>query len=157
MIDVSTRHGMFGVTRWRDRTRAMGALLMAVAAAAAWMARDLPIVHWGTVGPGAFPLLLTTVLAVAGLVLALRSRTPPVAAQVRSPSAPWMPLAGMALFALTLPWLGTLLALSLCGMVIARSTSGYWGRACLIGPGLAVLLHGVVMWGLATPLPWWLP
>jgi len=140
---------------WRGSARGVGALLMALAAGAAWLAHDLPIVHRGTVGPGAFPLVLAVVLAGAGLVLALRRQMPSGPVQVQP--ALWMPLAGMLLFALTMPWLGTLLALALCGTVIARSTSGSWGRAFIIGPGLAVLLHGVVMWGLATPLPWWLP
>jgi hypothetical protein len=133
----------------------VGVLLLALAAGAAWLARDLPFVHRATVGPGAFPLLLAAGLGVIGLVLALRRAVP----QKPMPglSSAWALLGGMLLFPLTFPWLGTLPALALCGTVIARTTSRSWARACLIGPGVAALLHGVLMWGLGTPLPWWLP
>ena len=140
---------------WSGGSRVVGVLLMALAAWAAWLARDLPLIHRGTVGPGAFPWLMVAGLALSGLVIALRRCSLPL--PMKGLSAPLTPLAGMLLFPLTMPWLGTLLALALCGTVVAHNMSGSWRRACIIGPGLAVLLHGVVMWGLGTPLPWWLP
>ncbi|MCU0942792.1 MAG: tripartite tricarboxylate transporter TctB family protein, partial [Hydrogenophaga sp.] len=118
---------------WASGSRAVGVLLMALAAGAAWLALDLPFVHRGTVGPGAFPGLLAAAMGAAGLVLALRRPAP----QEPMPglSGAWALLGGMLLFPLSFPWLGTLPALALCGTVIARTTSRSWARACLIGPG----------------------
>jgi len=140
---------------WAHGSRAVGVLLMALAAWSAWLARDLPLMQRDTVGPVAFPVLMAAGLGLAGLVIARRRFSLPWS--IKGLSAHSVPLAGMLLFPLTLPWLGTLMALALGGTVMAHSTSGSWRRACLIGPGLAALLHGVVVWGLGTPLPWWLP
>jgi putative tricarboxylic transport membrane protein len=144
------------VLRWLTGPRLSGLLLVALAAGAAWLARDLPIVHRGTVGPGAFPWLLTVGLGLAALTMALRRPSSPPLPRSRN-AGTWVLLGGMLTFPLTMNWLGTLPALALCGTLIAGATSGSWRRACLIGPGLAALLHAVLMWGLGTPLPWWMP
>jgi putative tricarboxylic transport membrane protein len=141
---------------WLTGPQLSGLLLVALAAAAAWLARDLPVVHRGTVGPGAFPWLMAGGLALAGLALTLRQPSPPPLPRSAN-TGTWVLLGGMLTFPLAVPWLGTLPALALCGTLIARATSGSWRRACVIGPGLATMLHAVLMWGLGTPLPWWLP
>lgn len=139
---------------WIRNPRLPGLLIITLAACAAWLARDLPVMHRSTVGPGAFPLLVATALAACGL--ALLSRAPALAAPKAGAAGAWPQLASMAVFPLLLPHLGTLPATAISGTMLARITSGSWRRALIIGPGLAALLHALVMWGLGTPLPWWL-
>lgn len=141
--------------RTPDRSRAMGLMLMALAAGAAYLARNLPLVHQGTVGPGAFPWLLASGLALCGLAMLLK---PPPVGEV-APHAPgaWTLLAAVVLFPLLMPFLGSLLSTAICGTAVARVTAGSWQRATVMGSGLAAGLHGLIMWGLGTPMPWWIP
>jgi hypothetical protein len=133
-------------------TKACGLILVALAVAAGLMAHGLPVVHRGTIGPGAFPLLLAFALAVSGVVLCLRK--PDACSHRTAPSAGWKILAVLPLFPLLLTELGTVVALSACGIGVARITSGSWVKALLIGCSIAAGLHLLFMLGLGVPLPW---
>lgn len=138
-----------------DRTRTIGLLLMALATSAAFLARNLPLVHQGMVGPGAFPWLLASGLAICGLAILLKI-APSSEVAPQAPGA-WTLLAAVALFPLLMPLLGSLLSTAICGTAVARITAGSWHRAIVMGSGLAAGLHGIIMWGLGTPMPWWIP
>lgn len=129
-----------------------GLLIIALAGLAGYLARELPIFHQGTVGPGAFPLLLAAGLALSGVLLFFRR--PDGCCQSPAPGAAWKLLILLPLFPLLVSDVGSLLALSACGVGVARVISGSWTQALVVGLGLACVLHLLLILGLGVPLPW---
>jgi putative tricarboxylic transport membrane protein len=135
--------------------RWLGWLLVMLAAAAAYLARDLPLQLHGRVGPGAFPLVLSLLLAACGLVLAIR---PCSEVQVTNPSSmPWLTLAALTLFPVLLPITGSLISATVCATLVARMTSGSWLKGLAIGLLTVAGLHVLLIGALGTALPWWIP
>ncbi len=132
--------------------KACGLLIVALAVAAGYLAHQLPVVHQGTIGPGAFPLLLAAGLALSGVVLYFRK--PDCCSHSQAPMASWKMLAMLPLFPLLAAELGTGVALSVCGIGVARITSGSWIKALAIGLFIAAGLHLLLMLGLGVSLPW---
>lgn len=132
--------------------KACGLIIVVLALAAVYLAHELPIVHQGTIGPGAFPLLLACGLALVGVFLCLRK--PECCGCNPAPTASWKILAMLPLFPLLVSELGTVIALSACGIGVARITSGSWVKALAIGGLIALGLHLLLMLGLGVPLPW---
>lgn len=129
-----------------------GLILIVLALGAGVLAHELPIIHQGTIGPGAFPLLLVVGLALNGLALCFRQ--PDGCGHSPAHMASWKILAMLPLFPLLVAELGTVVALSACGIGVARITSGSWVKALAIGLFIAVGLHVLLMLGLGMQLPW---
>lgn len=138
----------------QQRTWVALGLLLTLALGAAWLARDLPLMQRGTIGPGAFPMMLIAGLAVCALLL-IRAPASSACCPELSNGTAWRMLGAIALFPLLVPYTGTLIPAGLSAMLIARQTAVSWLRAGLIGLGIALLLHTLIVWGLGLPLPLW--
>lgn len=153
-------------TMWRwsrvnnPRDLTVGLLYVAAGlgfAAKAWWSYEL-----GTgarMGPGYFPVLLGLVLVGLGITVGLRALHPN-APTVRTERWDWRSLLWMtgsvALFGLTLPWLGLVVSVALLVLVSSRASHEFtWRGALGAALSLAILNYLVFVRGLGLPFQAW--
>jgi hypothetical protein len=136
-----------------------GLLFLAAGLAAVALGRGYPVGTTASMGPGYFPRVLGGLLAVLGLVAAVRSLrpAPAVVAMPAFRARPFlMVLVSVAAFAVALPKLG-LVAASMLLVVLSRMAApGFrWVDVLVFGAGLTAFCTAVFVWGLKMPMALW--
>ena len=121
--------------------RVLGVVVLLVAIAMAWAARDYAaVVSYEPVGPKAFPLLLAALLAVCGAWLALRP-----SAQVDFSLASIKPImlcaAAIVVYAAVFQFLGFIIATALMALPVGRLFGGSLRQSAVYGLLLGVALY----------------
>lgn len=136
-----------------------GVLFVAAAVAFLVLGRRYPVGTAASMGPGYFPRVLGGILAVLGLLVALRAIRP-AAARVALPPVRVRPVAMVLLsvvaFGLALPKLGLVTASMLVVVLSRTAGSGFrWVEVLLLGAGLTGLCAAIFAWGLKLPMTLW--
>ncbi|SDJ02114.1 tripartite tricarboxylate transporter TctB family protein [Billgrantia gudaonensis] len=133
--------------------RIAGAVLLVLAVAAWWLSHDYTSGFGQSVGPGAFPRLVSVPLGVLALYLMLRpgfnQRWPRRAAQLRQLGM----LAVLALYAGLVEPLGFLPSALLAVVVLIRLFGARWRQALPFGALLTSSLYLLFEFALGMPLP----
>ncbi len=122
--------------------RILGAACLVVAAGMAWAAKDYAApISYEPVGPRAFPLLLSGLMAAGGAWLVARPgghRSGLGLAQVRT-----LGLAAVAVFvyAALFQWLGFSLATAAMAVPVGMTFGGSWKQALAGGAGMGLVLY----------------
>jgi hypothetical protein len=137
-----------------------GLVFVLIGAAGVVFGQDLTIGTSGRMGPGYFPILLSWLIILIGLLVGFRGLTlegPPVERVQLRPIV--FVIAGILMFG----WLLDLIGLALTTVVLTL-VAAYARRdaslkeTLLLGAGLAVFAVVVFVYGLSQPLPaWWGP
>jgi len=155
------------MTGWSVLTRKdvlAGAMFMGVALLGLWVSREYPIGTALRMGTGYVPRLLCWVLlALGACVLVQGLREAPRDAPSEQGAVArfgWRPLvlvtASLALFALTLEWLGLVVAILLLTIAGAYATRGRGIiEALLAAFVLITLCWGIFVYGLQLTIPVW--
>jgi hypothetical protein len=138
----------------RAARRAAAALALAALAAAA-IAMQWPLGTRPWIGPGLFPLLAASGLLVLALSLLWRPAEAVPGAIGANAESTVLTLAGVALFALLLPWTGSVGAASVTGALASRAAGTAWRVAVVIGLAGSGGLHLLLVLGLGHRLPLW--
>lgn len=130
-----------------------GVLFMAFGGLAMFLARTYPTGTASRMGPGYFPAALGGLLALIGLVVALRATRQPGEPVRRVWSAPMILILGAVLaFALILPYAG--LIPSILALVVVSSLAGgslRWKAVTLEAAILCLVATALFVWGLGLP------
>lgn len=122
--------------------RILGLLALALAITMAWMAQGYQAdFSYEPVGPRAFPLLLATVLALAGMWLAVRPGKAASATRWRPAPALLLVMAAMLVYALLFQTLGFVLATTLMALPVGLSFGGRPLPSLVAGVGLGLGLY----------------
>lgn len=141
----------------RDMQDVLGGLgLTALGVFAAFYAQRYEFGDLNRMGPGFFPVVLGSLLAVLGLVIALPAwlrKGPAVEVKWKTFA---LVMISLVAFALTLKWLGLILAtvLSVVLSTLADDDTR-WKSRLLIAAGVAVVTYAVFGFGLKMSLPVW--
>jgi putative tricarboxylic transport membrane protein len=122
--------------------RILGAACVVVAAGMAWFAKDYAApISYEPVGPRAFPLLLSALLAAGGAWLVLRPG--PHASGLRLMHVKTLGLTAVAVFAYALLFelLGFTVATTLMAIPVGMAFGGSWRQALAGGAGLGIALY----------------
>ena len=132
-----------------------GVMLIAIGAAAMFIARNYPFGTALRMGPGYFPTVLGAVLCLFGLYLVVRG-----ARSTETISSDWslkalvvVPLS-LVLFGLLIDRAGFIPALA--ALIIGASAAGKefrWAEVALLAIGLTLFCVVVFIWGLGLPYP----
>lgn len=120
--------------------RKLGALALALAAFLGWYGYSLEAAFsYEPIGPRAFPLIVSAVIAVCGLILTLKggNRVEPNSsgANVRI----WLMIAILSGYAVTFQLLGFIISTALMTTLVARLFGGTWFKALIGGVGMGIL------------------
>jgi putative tricarboxylic transport membrane protein len=134
--------------------RRAGVVLLVLALAVAWTARDYRVAFIADpVGPRAFPLVAALLVAMGAVPLVLRplpaAAWPRGAVRVRIATA----AGALALYPLLLPWLGFIATTGSLMWVLALLFGGRGGRAALAAFGMALGMYVLFVYALGVPLP----
>ena len=136
---------------------AAGVAFSAIGAAGLWLGRDYPIGTSLQMGPGYMPAALSSLLALIGLLVAIRGA---LAEGQPLPSWHFRPLilvsAGLLIFSLLIESAG--LPVAVLSTVIVGALGGREFRfkeVFLLGVGLAAGAVAIFAWGLGLPFPVW--
>ncbi len=121
--------------------RILGAACVVAAAGMAWAARDYAApISYEPVGPRAFPLLLSALLAIGGLWLVFK----PVLRAGQFSAAKMLPIglcaAAIVIYALLFQLLGFTLATALMAVPVGMAFGGSWKQSLAGGVGLGLVL-----------------
>jgi putative tricarboxylic transport membrane protein len=134
--------------------RWLGALLLLLAATAAWQARGYRVAFIADpVGPRAFPLVAAALVALGGGWIALRPATG-AGGPARAPIARLgAAAAALALYPVALPVLGFITATGALMWLLALLFGGRGVRAALAGLLIAAAMYALFVYALGVPLP----
>lgn len=132
-----------------------GAIFLAFAIGFGVVSTAYPMGSTAQMGPGYYPLLLSGVLGLLGLVIALAGwRKPAQQMVVVRPLALISVLAAPLLFAVTLRPLGFVPAVILTSLLATMAAPRMsWIARILTAIGLAVGCTAIFIWALGIPLP----
>ena len=131
-----------------------GLVIIAVAAAAYWLARHLPAGAGGGMGPGTLPKGLALLLGVLGVVLLVNSFTESEGAARWSIRGPLVVLGAMVLFGLAVRPLGLAVAGPLAIAVAAfASSEARWRETLVYGLAMTAFCVGLFKFALGLPIP----
>lgn len=135
-----------------------GLVFVTIGAAGVYFGQDLTFGSASRMGPGYFPILLSVLIILVGLIVALRGLTikgPPVEPIQLRPVL--FVVASVLMFGYLLDAIGlalTTIALTVVAAYARRDAS--LKEALLLGGGLAVFAVVVFVYALSQPLPaWW--
>jgi len=132
-----------------------GLAVIAVAAVAFWLVRDLPGGNGGGMGPGTLPKGLALLLGVLGLALAIGSfleRGLPLGRW--SVRGPLLILGALVVFGLAVRPLGLVVAGPLAIVVGAFASSEVrWGETLVFGALMTAFCIGLFKFALGLPIP----
>ena len=116
--------------------RILGAVCVVVAAAMAWFAQGYaPEISYEPVGPRAFPLLLSVLMAIGGLWLVIRPSQTDGSFDFKLIG--WSALA-IVVYASLFQMLGFTLATTLMAVPVGMAFGGSWWKSLLGGVGLGL-------------------
>jgi putative tricarboxylic transport membrane protein len=122
--------------------RILGAACVVVAAGMAWAAQDYAApISYEPVGPRAFPLLLSGLLAAGGAWLVLRPSPHSSGLGLASLKMLGLTAAAVFAYALLFEWLGFTLATTLMAVPVGLAFGGRWTQALAGGAGLGLVLY----------------
>lgn len=130
---------------------------MFIGIGAAIVAREYPMGTGGRMGPGYFPIVLSSMLAILGLVIMVKGfgkDGPPVDKFAMRPLI--LILLAVVIFGVIAKWLG--LALSLIVLVLISAFGGHEFKlkeVLLAGVVLSAFSIAVFVYGLKLPFPVW--
>lgn len=119
--------------------RILGGVCVIAAAGMAWAAKDYAAaISYEPVGPRAFPLLLSALMAIGGAWLVLKPS--PGAGGFDWAHARLIGLSALAIvvYALLFQWLGFTLATALMAVPVGMAFGGTWWKCLLGGAGLGL-------------------
>jgi putative tricarboxylic transport membrane protein len=134
-----------------------GIMFIAFAAVALWAARGYSLGSAGHMGPGYFPMLLGSVLALLGLILVGRSLVVAGEPVTRVHILPLAVIAiGVCLFGVLIERLGLVVALVAATLVTALASREQRPiELVALALVLAVFSVGIFVYALRLPLPVW--
>jgi hypothetical protein len=135
-----------------------GAVFLLIGAAGAWFGHDLAFGTAARMGPGYFPVLLSWLIILIGVIVAMRGLT------IEGPAIEPMHLrpilfvvAAVLMFGYLIDTIGlalTAIVLTIVAAYARRDAS--LGETLLLGAGLAIFAVLVFAYALSQPLPaWW--
>jgi hypothetical protein len=136
-----------------------GVLFLAFGGGAVVLGRRYPFGTTAEMGPGFFPTLLGSLLALMGVIACARSMRR-AKAEAHIPTIHWRPvvivLGSVAIFAIALPALGLVVA-SMLLLVLSRFAAPEfrWGEVVLFGAALTAACTMVFVWALKMPMLIW--
>jgi putative tricarboxylic transport membrane protein len=132
-----------------------GLAIIAVAALAFWLARDLPAGNGGGMGPGTLPKGLAVLFALLGLALLLNSLFEKGERLARwSIRGPLLILGALVVFGLAVRPLGLAIAGPLAIAVAALSSDEVrWKETLVFGVLMTVFCIGLFKFALGLPIP----
>jgi putative tricarboxylic transport membrane protein len=131
-----------------------GLVIIAVAAAAYWLARHLPAGAGGGMGPGTLPKGLAMLLGVLGVVLLVNSFRESEGAPRWSIRGPLFVLGALVVFGLAVRPLGLAVAGPLAIAAAAFSSSEVrWRETLLFGLAMTAFCVGLFKFALGLPIP----
>lgn len=135
-----------------------GLMFVALGLGFAYGALDYPSGSSESPGPGFFPYGLGLILAALGALTLLKAMTVHTVDGEPVGEIAWRPLGkiigAVALFGISLPWLGMLIALPLLVIITARAGEEFHWREALVNA--AILTFGswaIFAWGLNLEMP----
>jgi hypothetical protein len=123
-----------------DRNLARGAFLLAIALVFGLQALRYPIGSFGRAGPGLFPLIVSSLLALIGVITVVRSRFTPTEALTLNPkniAIILVSLCGFAVISAKLNMIAGIVFMVFCSSFAARTYS--IRRNLLISAGLVAV------------------
>lgn len=131
-----------------------GLAIIAVAALAYWLARDLPAGAGGGMGPGTLPKGLALLLGVLGVVLLVKSFSESEGAARWAVRGPLFVLGAMVLFGLAVRPLGLAVAgpLAIAAAAFA-SAEARWRETLVYGLAMTAFCIGLFKFALGLPIP----
>jgi putative tricarboxylic transport membrane protein len=131
-----------------------GLAIIAVAAAAYWLARHLPAGAAGGMGPGTLPKGLALLLGILGAVLLVNSFRESEGAARWSIRGPLFVLGALVVFGLAVRPLGLAVAGPLAIAAAAFSSSEVrWRETLLFGLAMTAFCVGLFKFALGLPIP----
>ncbi len=122
--------------------RLLGAVCVVAAAGMAWAAKDYAApISYEPVGPRAFPLLLSALMAIGGAWLVLRPTLKGGAFTGVPVALLGMSALAVVVYALLFQWLGFTLATALMALPVGLAFGGNWRQALAGGAGLGLVLY----------------
>ena len=137
-----------------------GLMFAAIGAIFAWSATSYSFGVSAQPGPGYFPFGLGVLLAVLGIVVILKALTVESEEDERIGALAWRPLlvivASVALFGITLPWLGLVVALPLLNIGAGWAGDEFRWKDALIAAAVLTLASWIIfILGLRLTIPLW--
>lgn len=120
--------------------RKLGALALALAAFLAWYGYGLEAAFsYEPIGPRAFPLAISAIIAVCGLLLTIKggNRVEPNSGGANARI--WLMIAILSGYAATFQLLGFIISTALMTVLVARLFGGTWIKAITGGIGMGIL------------------
>jgi putative tricarboxylic transport membrane protein len=132
-----------------------GVVIIAVAALAYWLARDLPAGSGGGMGPGTLPKGLAVLFGLLGLALLLSSLVEKGEGLARwSARGPLFVLGALVVFGLAVRPLGLAVAGPLAiGIAALSSDEVRWKETLLFGALMTLFCIGLFKFALGLPIP----
>ena len=136
-----------------------GAMFAAFGALFAFFATSYDIGTGARMGPGYFPLILGILLALLGIFVAIGSLAK-TNSQTELEAVGWrelvMVLGAVAIFAVTLPWLGMVISVALLILISAMADYQFsWKETTISIIVLVVMSYFVFVKGLELQFPVW--
>jgi putative tricarboxylic transport membrane protein len=120
--------------------RKLGALALALAAFLAWYGYDLKAAFsYEPIGPRAFPLIVSAIIAMCGLILTIKggNRVEPNSGGANARI--WLMIAILSGYAASFQLLGFIISTALMTVLVARLFGGTWLKALVGGIGMGIL------------------
>lgn len=120
--------------------RKLGALALALAAFLAWYGYGLEAAFsYEPIGPRAFPLAISAIIALCGLILTIKggNRVEPNSSAANARI--WLMIAILSGYAATFQLLGFIISTALMTTLVARLFGGSWLKAMVGGVGMGIL------------------
>jgi putative tricarboxylic transport membrane protein len=120
--------------------RKLGVLALVLAAFLAWHGHTLEAAFsYEPIGPRAFPLAISVIIALCGLILTIKggNRVEPNSSGANARL--WLMIAILSGYAVTFQLLGFILSTALMTTLVARLFNGTWTKAVIGGLGMGVL------------------
>lgn len=120
--------------------RKLGALALALAAFLAWYGYGLEAAFsYEPIGPRAFPLAISAIIALCGLILTIKggNRVEPNSSAANARI--WLMIAILSGYAATFQLLGFIISTALMTTLVARLFGGTWIKALTGGVGMGIL------------------
>jgi len=121
--------------------RILGGVCVVAAAGMAWAAQDYAAaISYEPVGPRAFPLLLSVLMAIGGAWLVIRPTIRGGVFALDKLLPVGLCAVAIVIYALLFQWLGYTLATSLMAVPVGMAFGGSWKRSLAGGIGLGLVL-----------------
>ena len=120
--------------------RKLGVFALVLAAFLAWHGHTLEAAFsYEPIGPRAFPLAISVIIALCGLILTIKGGNRVEPNSNGANARIWLMIAILSGYAVTFQLLGFILSTALMTILVARLFSGTWTKAVIGGLGMGIL------------------